>query len=80
MGQDPATSPVVVVAIDEESLRTPPFKDAPMQTWTGEIGRVLSATLVPLFSRHAEDDDHEATEVVVSVGARGELLSAVSVA
>jgi adenylate cyclase/guanylate cyclase len=43
--QDPATSPAVVVAMDEESLRTPPFKDAPMQTWTGEIGRVLSATL-----------------------------------
>ena len=44
-GQDPAASPAVIVAIDEESLRTPPFKDAPMQTWTGEIGRVLSATL-----------------------------------
>lgn len=42
---DPAASPAVVVAIDEESLRTAPFKDSPMQTWTGEIGRVLSATL-----------------------------------
>jgi putative peptidoglycan lipid II flippase len=31
------------------------------------LGGVLSATLVPLFSRHAEDDDREATEVVVSV-------------
>jgi len=42
---DPAASPAVVVAIDEESLRTAPFKGAPMVTWTGEIGRVLSATL-----------------------------------
>ena len=39
---DPAASPAVVVAMDEESLRTDPFKDAPMLTWTGEIGRVLS--------------------------------------
>ncbi|WP_171709234.1 adenylate/guanylate cyclase domain-containing protein [Bradyrhizobium archetypum] len=43
--QDPAASPAVVVAMDEESLRTPPFRGAPMLTWTGEIGRVLSATL-----------------------------------
>ena len=43
--QDPAASPTVVVAMDEESLRTAPFKGAPMLTWTGEIGRVLSATL-----------------------------------
>ncbi|WP_442895625.1 adenylate/guanylate cyclase domain-containing protein [Bradyrhizobium sp. AZCC 1719] len=43
--QDPAASPAVVVAMDEESLRTAPFKGAPMLTWTGEIGRVLSATL-----------------------------------
>ena len=43
--QDPAASPAVVVAIDEESLRASPFKDSPMLTWTGEIGRVLAATL-----------------------------------
>jgi len=43
--QDPAASPVVVVAIDEESLRAAPFKGSPMLTWTGEIGRVLAATL-----------------------------------
>ncbi|MCA6117035.1 adenylate/guanylate cyclase domain-containing protein [Bradyrhizobium sp. WSM 1738] len=43
--QDPAASPAVVVAIDEESLRAAPFKDSPMLTWTGEIGRVLTATL-----------------------------------
>src|SRR5206468_12189884 len=43
--QAPVASPAVVVAIDEESLRTAPLKGAPMLTWTGEIGRVLSATL-----------------------------------
>lgn len=40
---DPASSPVVVVAIDEESSRTAPFKDSPRLTWTSEIGRVLGA-------------------------------------
>lgn len=43
--QDPAASPTVVVAIDEESFRAAPFKGSPMLTWTGEIGRVLAATL-----------------------------------
>ena len=33
----------MVVAIDEETYRTPPFKGSPTQTWTGEIGRVLGA-------------------------------------
>jgi adenylate cyclase len=40
---DPATSPAVVVAIDEESYRAAPFKGSPTLTWTGEIGRVLNA-------------------------------------
>src|SRR5205807_1134782 len=39
----PAASPTVVVAIDEESYRSAPFKGAPVMTWTGEIGRVLNA-------------------------------------
>ncbi len=39
----PASSPVVVVAIDEETYQTPPFKGSPTLTWTREIGRVLSA-------------------------------------
>src|SRR5690348_6008726 len=43
--QNPAASPAVVVAIDEESFRAAPFKGSPMLTWTGEIGRVLTATL-----------------------------------
>ena len=41
--QDPAASPAVVVAIDEETYRTPPFSGSPLLTWTGEIGRVLGA-------------------------------------
>jgi adenylate cyclase len=40
---DPATSPVVVVAIDSETYETPPFKGSPTQTWTREIGRVLGS-------------------------------------
>lgn len=41
--RDPAASPVVVLAIDEESYQTPPFKDSPTVTWTRELGRVLTA-------------------------------------
>jgi adenylate cyclase len=40
---DPASAPVVVVAIDAESYQTPPFKHSPTLTWTREIGRVLTA-------------------------------------
>ena len=40
---DPASSPAVVVAIDEESYRAAPFKGSPTLTWTNEIGRVLGA-------------------------------------
>jgi adenylate cyclase len=40
---DPAASPAVVVAIDEESYRAAPFKGSPTLTWTNEIGRVLGA-------------------------------------
>ena len=43
--RDPATIATVVVAIDEETYETPPFKGSPTITWTGEIGRVLSAML-----------------------------------
>jgi adenylate cyclase/guanylate cyclase len=42
---DPAASPAVVIALDEETLRAAPFNGSPMLTWTGEIGRVLTATL-----------------------------------
>lgn len=41
--RDPATSPVVIVAIDGETYDTPPFKGSPTQTWTREIGRVLGS-------------------------------------
>jgi adenylate cyclase len=41
--RDGATSPVVVVAIDGETLDTPPFKGSPTQTWTRELARVLGS-------------------------------------
>jgi class 3 adenylate cyclase len=43
--RDPVPAPVVVVAIDEESYQTPPFKGSPTLTWTREIGRVLTAII-----------------------------------
>jgi serine phosphatase RsbU (regulator of sigma subunit)/CHASE2 domain-containing sensor protein len=41
----PASSPAVVVAIDEETFRTPPFEGTPSVIWTPEIGRVLTAVI-----------------------------------
>src|SRR5262249_16252862 len=41
----PASSPTVVVALDEETFRTPPFEGSPGVTWTPEIGRVLGAVI-----------------------------------
>jgi adenylate cyclase len=43
--RDPASTPVAVIAIDEETYRTPPFKGSPTLTWTTEIGRVLNAVI-----------------------------------
>ncbi len=43
--RDPASSSVVVIAIDEETYQTPPFKGSPTVTWTTEIGRVLNAVI-----------------------------------
>jgi len=40
---EPASSPAVVVAIDEESYHAAPFTGSPTITWTREIGRVLTA-------------------------------------
>ena len=40
---NPASSPTVVVALDEETYRTAPFAGTPNITWTREIGRVLAA-------------------------------------
>jgi adenylate cyclase len=36
------SSPAVVVGLDEETYRTPPFAGTPIIAWTREIGRVLS--------------------------------------
>src|SRR5262249_16906907 len=41
----PESSPAVVVAIDEETFRTPPFEGTPSVTWTREIGQVVTAIL-----------------------------------
>src|SRR4051812_14764350 len=43
--RDPAQSPAVVIALDEETYRTPPFVSTPGVTWTREIGRVVTAVL-----------------------------------
>jgi adenylate cyclase len=43
--RDPASMPVAVIAIDEETYETPPFKGSPTQTWTTEVGRVLNAVI-----------------------------------
>jgi adenylate cyclase len=42
---EPQASPAVVVALDEETYRTPPFVGTPAITWTPEIGQVLSAII-----------------------------------
>jgi len=41
----PEKSAAVVVALDEETFRTPPFDGTPTVTWTREIGEVLSAII-----------------------------------
>ena len=41
----PESSSAVVVALDEETFRSPPFEGSPSVTWTPEIGRVLSAII-----------------------------------
>ncbi len=41
----PASSHAVVVALDEETFRTPPFDGTPSVTWTHEIGQVLTAVI-----------------------------------
>lgn len=43
--RDPRSTPVAVVAIDEETYETPPFKGSPTLTWTTEVGRVLDAVI-----------------------------------
>jgi adenylate cyclase len=41
----PGASSTVVIALDEETYSTPPFKGSPTLTWTGDIGRVVSAAI-----------------------------------
>lgn len=42
---DPSRSPSVVIALDQDSFVTPPFKGAPTVIWTREIGRVVAAAI-----------------------------------
>ena len=41
----PATSPAVIVAIDEETYRTEPFHSLPKVMWTKQLAAVVDATL-----------------------------------
>jgi adenylate cyclase len=41
----PHASSTVVIALDEETYSTPPFKGSPTLTWMGDIGRVVSAAI-----------------------------------
>jgi adenylate cyclase len=41
----PAGSPTVVVALDEETYRRPPFDQTPKALWTREVARVLDALI-----------------------------------
>ena len=41
----PASSPTVVVAIDEETFRTKPFSEIPVALWTPQLARVVRALL-----------------------------------
>jgi len=40
-----ASSPSAVIAIDEETFRTPPFAELPQPLWTPQLGKVLSTVL-----------------------------------
>jgi adenylate cyclase len=42
---DPARSPTVVIALDEETYRRKPFAGTPSITWTPEIGKILTAVV-----------------------------------
>ncbi|MDC0033799.1 adenylate/guanylate cyclase domain-containing protein [Alphaproteobacteria bacterium] len=42
---DPKSSPTVVVAIDEETYRRPPFQSLPKVMWSNEIATVLEAVI-----------------------------------
>ncbi|MFZ0600873.1 MAG: CHASE2 domain-containing protein, partial [Roseiarcus sp.] len=41
----PGDSSTVVIALDEETYASAPFKGSPTLTWTGDLGRVVSAAI-----------------------------------
>ena len=77
---DSASSPTVVVALDEETYRTPPFKGTPIVAWTDEVARVLTAVLEGgakivgfdiVFSTTIEASDIEFQEETIGERMRG---------
>ncbi len=40
-----AASHVVVIAVDEETYRRPPFRDIPKAMWTNQFAGIIEATL-----------------------------------
>ena len=44
-GKTPTQSPTVVVALDQATYETPPFRGTPTVVWTREIGKVLTAVV-----------------------------------
>ena len=43
--QPASGSPTVVIALDEETYRRPPFQGIPKAMWTPHLAKVLEATL-----------------------------------
>ena len=77
---DPASSPAVVIGIDEETYETPPFKLSPTVTWTREIGRVFTAVIEggarvievdTVFSKSIEEADMPFGEYTVGERLKG---------
>ena len=44
-GEPASASPVAILALDEETYKSPPFKSSPTVIWTNEIARTLGAAL-----------------------------------
>ena len=77
---DPASSPAVVIGIDEQTYETPPFKLSPTVTWTREIGRVFTAVIEggarvigvdTVFSKSIEEADMPFAEYTVGERLKG---------
>lgn len=74
---DPAASRAVVIAIDEETYRRPPFREAPDALWTPQLGRVLSAVLDARSSAVGIDLVYSTTADAIRPGYDAPLLQAI---